>query len=64
MDASEGHMCWQELRPLSVPNDFKNPAFEKFMDQMYPVKLEIKYMTEINTSASYLDFLLSIGSCG
>ena len=27
---------------------------------MYPVELEIKEMTESNTSASYLDLLLSI----
>ena len=29
MDASEGHMCWQELRPLSVPNDFKRDLYTK-----------------------------------
>ena len=27
LDASKGHMCWQELRPLSVPNDFKVSLF-------------------------------------
>ena len=31
---------------------------------MYPVELEIKDMTESNTSASYLDLLLSIGRDG
>ena len=31
---------------------------------MYPVELEIKDATESNTSASYLDFLLSIGRDG
>ena len=31
---------------------------------MYPVELEIKYTTESNTSASYLDLLLSIGRDG
>ena len=31
---------------------------------MYPVELEIKDTTESNTSASYLDFLLSIGRDG
>ena len=31
---------------------------------MYPVELEIKDMTESNTSASYLDLLLSIGKDG
>ena len=31
---------------------------------MYPAKLENKDTTESNTSASYLDLLLSIGSVG
>ena len=31
---------------------------------MYPAELEIKYTTESNTSASYLDLLLSIGRNG
>ena len=31
---------------------------------MYPAKLEIKDTTESNTSASYLDLLLSIGRDG
>ena len=31
---------------------------------MYPVYIEIKEMTESNTSASYLDLLLSIGRDG
>ena len=31
------------------------------LGQMYPPELEIKYTTESNTSASYLDLLLSIG---
>ena len=31
---------------------------------MYPAELEIKYTTEINTSASYWDLNLSIGSDG
>ena len=31
---------------------------------MYPVELEIKDTTESNTSASYLDLLLSIGRDG
>ena len=37
-----------------------NPEFEDFLGQMYPVELEIKATTESNTSASYLDLLLSI----
>ena len=31
---------------------------------MYPAELEIKYTTESNISASYLDILLSIGRDG
>ena len=43
-----------------------NPEFENYMylGQMYPVELEIKDTTESNTSASYLDLLLSIGRDG
>ena len=41
-----------------------NPAFDNNVGQMYPVELEIKDTTERNTSASYLDLLLSIGSYG
>ena len=36
-----------------------NPDFNN-LDQMYPVELEIKETTESNTSASYLNLLLSI----
>ena len=39
-----------------------NPEFENYLGQMYIVELEIKDTTESNTSASYLDLLLSIGS--
>ena len=38
-----------------------NPEFENYLGQMYFVELEIKDTTENNTSASYLDLLLSIG---
>ena len=38
-----------------------NPNFENDVGQMYPPELEIKDKTESNTSASYLDLLLSIG---
>ena len=38
-----------------------NPDFENYLGQMYPAELEIKDTTESNTSASYLDLLLSIG---
>ena len=39
-----------------------NPDFENYLGQMYPAELEIKDTTESNTSASYLDLLLSIES--
>ena len=39
-----------------------NPEFENYLDQMYPVELEIKYVIESNTYASYLDLHLSIGT--
>ena len=41
-----------------------NPAFDNYLGQMYPAELDIKDTTEINTSASYLDSLLSIGRNG
>ena len=41
-----------------------NPDFENYLGQMYPAELEIKNQTESNTSASYLDLLLSIGRDG
>ena len=41
-----------------------NPDFEKYLGQMYPAEFEIKDTTESNTSASYLDLLLSIESDG
>ena len=41
-----------------------NPEFENYLGQMYPVELEIKDTTESNTTASYLDLLLSIGRDG
>ena len=41
-----------------------NPDFENYLGQMYPAELEIKDTTESNTSASYLDLLLSIESNG
>ena len=37
-----------------------NLEFENYLGQMHPVELEIKDTTESNTSASYLDLLLSI----
>ena len=41
-----------------------NSDIEKYLGQMYPPVLEIKDTTESNTSASYLDLLLSIGRDG
>ena len=41
-----------------------NPDFENYLGRMYPAELEIKYTTESNTSASFLDLLLSIQSDG
>ena len=41
-----------------------NPDFENYLGQMYPPELEIKDTTKSNTSASYLDLLLSIGRDG
>ena len=41
-----------------------NPDFENYLVEMYPAELEIKDTTESNTSASYLDLLLSIGKDG
>ena len=41
-----------------------NQEFDNYLGQMYPVELEIKDTTESNTSASYLDLLLSIGRDG
>ena len=45
-------------------DDVNNPDFENYLGQMYPAELEIKDTTESNTSASYLDLLLSIESDG
>ena len=41
-----------------------NPEFENYLGQMYPVEFEIKDTAESNTSASYLDLILSIGRDG
>ena len=41
-----------------------NPDFENYLDQMYPPELDIRDTTESNSSASYLDLLLSIGRHG
>ena len=41
-----------------------NSDFENYLGQMYPDELEIKDTSESNTTASYLDFLLSVGRDG
>ena len=38
-----------------------NPEFENYLGKVYPHELEIKDTIENNTSASFLDLLLSIG---
>ena len=52
-----------DVLPTNNP-DTNNPDFENYQGQMYPVELEIKDRTESDTSASYLDLLLSIGRDG
>ena len=41
-----------------------NVDFDNYLGQIDPAELEIKNMTKSNTSASYLDLLLSIGKDG
>ena len=50
------------IRYIDDVFSINNPEFENYLGQMYPVELEIKDTTEINTSASYLYLLLSIRS--
>ena len=45
---------------LSINNQY----FENYIGQLYLVELQIKDTPESNTSASYLDLLLSIGMDG
>ena len=45
-------------------NNVKVGKKSNYLGRMYPVELEIKDTTESNTSASYLDLLLSIGRDG
>ena len=58
--ASRFNFTYRNIDVLSI----NSPEFENYLDQMYPVELEIKDTTESNTSASYLDLLLSIGRDG
>ena len=41
-----------------------NPYYENYLGQVYSAELEIKDTTQSNTSASFLDLLLSIGKDG
>ena len=41
-----------------------NLDFENYLGQVYPPELDMKDTTESNTSAFYLDLLLSIGKDG
>ena len=41
--------------------NWNNPKFHNYLGQMYPVEVEIKDTMESDTSASYLNLLLSIG---
>ena len=43
---------------------FNKREVENYLGQMYPVELEVKDTTESNTSASFLDLVLSIGRDG
>ena len=54
------HVCWCKGFCYRTESDL----FENYRGQMYPAELEIKDTTESNTSASYLDFHLSIESDG
>ena len=57
----------QSLSHTDTSNDvlsINNPDFENYLGQMYPAELENEDTTESNTSASFLDFLLSIGRYG
>ena len=51
-------------RYIDDVSSINNPDFENYLGQIYPPELEIKDTTESNTSASYLDLLLSIGRDG
>ena len=44
---------------IDVELSIYNRDVENYLNQMYPFELEIKETTEGNTSASYLDLLLS-----
>ena len=45
---------------MTYCQSINNPDFENFLGQMYPAELNIKDTTESDTSASYLDLVVSI----
>ena len=59
--ASQFNFTYRYIDDVSSIN---NQDFENYLGQLYPAVLEIKDTTESNTSASYLDLLLSIESDG
>ena len=61
MLASQFNFTYTYIDDVLLIND---RDFENYLGQMYPAELEIKDTTESNTSASYLDLLLSIGRDG
>ena len=50
--------------PLKCHTSINNADLGNYLGEMYPAELEIKDTTGSNTSASYLDLLLSIGRDG
>ena len=51
-------------RTINDVLSINSPEFANYLDQMYPVEIEIKDTIGSTTSASYLDILLSIGRGG
>ena len=67
LSAGKNRLAYQFNFTYRYIDDFlsiNNPDFENYLGQMYPPDLEIKDTTESDTSASYLDLLLSIGRDG
>ena len=61
--------CWHLIstshyRYIDDVFSINNPDFDKYIGHMYPPALPIKDTAKSNTSASYLDLLLSIGKNG
>ena len=55
--ASQFDFTYRYIDDVLLIND---PDFQDYLGQMYPTELEVKDTTDSNTSASYLDLLLSI----